>query len=55
MKYKLQGGWVVIQAYHLSVASVPALGNCSCQIDAKTNENIGLDLKPATILQNASL
>ena len=38
-----------------SVARVPALRDCSCQIDAKANENIGLDLKPATILQNASL
>ena len=27
----------------------------SCQIDAKANANIGLDLKPATILQNGSL
>ena len=44
-----------IQEFHHSVARVPALRDCSCQIDAKANENIGLDLKPATILQNASL
>ena len=44
-----------IQEFHHSVARVPALRDCSCEIDAKANENIGLDLKPATILQNASL
>ena len=48
--------WLVfIQEFNHSVARVPALRDCPCQIDAKANENIGLDLKPATILQNASL
>ena len=44
-----------IQEFHHSVARVLALRDCSCQIDAKANENMGIDLKPATILQNGSL
>ena len=43
------------QEYHYSMARVPALRDCSCQINAKANENIGLDLKLATILENASV
>ena len=41
--------------YHYSVAHVPTLRVCSCQIDSKANENIGLDLKIATNLENASV
>ena len=41
--------------YHHWMARVSILRDCSCQIDAKANVNIGADFKLSTIFKNASV